>query len=120
MGYTTIATSAGVLNIYGSQWTAVSGGAISIQDIKLPVTACTDGSETMMVYTPGVGYTTYCYYTDTIEDLSLPEEQWVSKGPGWATIEGEYVSQVLPVGSGFWLNTAAAKNFSVSSPLAAE
>lgn len=106
-----------MLDIHGAQWNAVSGGGISIQDIKLPVADCTDYGETMMVYTPGVGYETYYYYTDTIEDLSVAEEEWVSKGPGWATADGEYVDKVFSVGTGFWLSTEGAKTFSVAAPL---
>ena len=106
------------MNIYGSQWTTVDGNAISIQDITLPIADCTDAGETMMVYTPGVGYETYFYYTDTIKDLSVPEENWESMGPGWATIDGEYVDITLPVGSAYWLNTIAAKTFTVSGAVA--
>ena len=106
------------MNIYGSQWTTVDGNAISIQDIKLPVADCTDTGETMMVYTPGVGYATYCYYTDTIKDLSVPEDQWESMGPGWATIDGEYVDVKFPAGSAYWLNTTSAKTFTVAGAVA--
>ena len=108
-----------MLDIHGAQWNAVSGGGISIQDITLPVAECSDGGESMMVYTPGVGYATYYYYTDTIEDLSVPEDDWVSKGPGWATMDGEYVDLTLPAGSAYWMNTTAAKTFTVSGAVPA-
>ena len=102
------------MDIYGSQWKTVDGNPISIQDITLPIADCTDIGETMMVYTPGVGYATYYYYTDTIKDLSVAEELWESMGPGWATVDGEYVDIKLPAGSAYWLNTKAAKTFTVA------
>ena len=106
------------MDIYGSQWTAVDGNAISIQDITLPVADCTDIGETMMVYTPGVGYAEYFYYTDTIKDLSVAEDLWESMGPGWATMDGEYVDITLPAGSAYWLKTTDAKTFTVSGAVA--
>ena len=89
----------------------------SIQDVKLNVQDCTDSGENMMVYTPGSGYETYYYYTDTIKDLSVPEENWESMGPGWATADGEYVNLKLKIGQGFWLNTTDNKTFTIKSPL---
>ena len=106
------------MNIYGSQWTTVDGNAISIQDITLPSQDCSDYGEIMMVYTPGVGYAIYTYFTDTIKDISLPEENWESMGPGWGDADGQYVDLTLPVGSAYWLNTIAAKTFTVSGAVA--
>ena len=106
-------TAAGVLNLYSIPF-PVSG---NIQDVKLATSACTDGGESMMVYTPGVGYATYYYYTETVEDLSVPEADWVLKGAGWATMDGEYANKEFPIGTGFWLNTTGAKTFTVASPL---
>ena len=103
------------MSIYGSQWQTTSGGNINIQDIKLPIEQCTDeGTELLYVYTPGVGYDCYYYYSESVEDISLPEESWVFKGPAWCTVEGEYVSVQLPAGSAYWLKTANASTFMVS------
>ena len=116
VGYNQLNTIANDMTIYGAQWQTPAGGNINIQYIKLPVDQCSDeGTELLYVYTPGTGYEIYYYYTESVEDISIPEEDWVFKGPAWCTVEGQYVGDVLlPAGSAFWLSTAAACNFTVA------
>ena len=112
-GVRTLETTAGAMSLYSIPF-PVAG---TINDVKL-LEGCTDeGTELLYVYTPGSGYSIYYYYTESVEDISLPEEQWVFKGPAWCTVEGEYVDVPLTLGQGFWLSTAQNLSFTIQAPV---
>jgi hypothetical protein len=87
------------MDIMGVQFVNVTDDALNIQNIT--VSNFTDGQDTMMVYTPGVGYETY-YYGSLVKDYETFEDD----GLGWSVGDALRVQGVtLNPGQGFWMNT---------------
>ncbi len=102
-------TEANKMDILGTQFVNAGTEALDIQSIK--IANFTDGMDWMKIYTPGVGYQTYIYYADTIDN----EEDFNSLGEGWG--DGSSVKSIgitLDPGQGFWLNTQ--KNATITMP----
>ena len=99
VGYMNLELKANKMDIMGVQFVNVTGDALDIQNIT--VSNFTDGQDTMMVYTPGVGYETY-YYGSLVKDYETFEDD----GLGWSVGDALRVQGVtLDPGQGFWINT---------------
>ena len=97
------------MDILGTQFVNAGAEALDIQSIK--IANFTDGVDWMKIYTPGLGYETYFYFADTIDN----EDDFNSMGEGWG--DGSSVKSTgvtLDPGQGFWLNTQ--KNATITMP----
>ncbi len=88
--------------------------AINIQ--KITLSNFSSGKDWIKMYTPGVGYNTYFYFTDTIDN----EEDFNSMGEGWGDSGSVKVTDVvLNPGQGFWINTQKDATVTVTFPTTA-
>ena len=96
--------TAGLQDILGVQFLSVGAESSDIQNIFLNDGT---GEDTINLYTPGVGYTTYSWSTETYKnDYEYDEDL----GPGWA--DGEQIrfcelnenSISIEMGKGVWIS----------------
>ena len=107
--YVNYSLEAGKMDILGTQFVNAGAGNLDLQSITL--SNFTEGTDWIKIYTPGVGYETYKYFSDTITDL----DTWKSAGEGWGDNDSvRTVGVTLDPGQGFWLSTK--KNCTVTMP----
>lgn len=117
VGYQTVGTVAGKLNMPALQFQAVGDGEIAINDMFTDVSGLTKGNGTgdadsIRVWNPVTsGYTQYFLYTDTGGYYPASEGKWVKYLGGSANP----TTDTLPTGSAFWLNRVAGSDVDLTT-----
>jgi hypothetical protein len=110
VGYQTMSTLSGKMDIAGVQFEGVNGVQISIQDI-VPVSGFSDGLDLIKVWDPVARtYVSAYYFSDVYADYDYD----LSLGAGWADIDQIKIDLTIDPGQAFWITTASDASFTIA------